>query len=215
LLVVSTSTPYANVDGALRAVEAWMGRQWARRRAEAGRMRHHEPRFEWGRTTDTVRIEDPRLRPECTRTIRTNTTALMSSTDNNSASTQPTNSTPRHDQQSSYHTHLPKDLDRHIATLTVSLPPLSRLSPHLNQHPYTITNTHIHIQTNQPPNRFRPLLPLLARSPRLLRNKHIRRRLDRKSKMPARPRRLLRVPAPQERSTSLPPTSPSYSPSPS
>jgi hypothetical protein len=38
-----------------------------------------------------------------------------------------------------------------------------------------------------------PLLPLLARSPRLLRNQHIPRRLQRRSEMRARTRRLLRV----------------------
>jgi hypothetical protein len=78
-------------------------------------------------------------------------------------------------------------LDRHTS--------LSAHSPHFSppksQH-----------HTNPPPHRPRALLPLLARSPRMLRDQHKRRRQQRRIEMPTHSRRLLRVLAPQERGTS-------------
>jgi hypothetical protein len=59
-------------------------------------------------------------------------------------------------------------------------------------------------QTNSPPSRPLALLPLLARSPRLLRHEHESRRRLGESEMRAHTRGLLRVSAPQERGTSAP-----------
>jgi hypothetical protein len=59
-------------------------------------------------------------------------------------------------------------------------------------------------QTNSPPSRPLALLPLLARSPRLLRHEHESRRRLGESEMRAHTRGLLRVSAPQERGMSAP-----------
>jgi hypothetical protein len=61
-------------------------------------------------------------------------------------------------------------------------------SPHVLTRPDTshhLNPTYHTILTHQP-SRPIPLLPLLARSPRMLRNQHIRRRQQRRRKMPAR-----------------------------